>query len=37
MRHRDLISMFFFHTSYLCKASTKQYGSGQHGFSSRRR
>ena len=38
--HRDdeaSIDEFFHRASYLCKAASKQYGSGQHGFRSSRR
>lgn len=40
MLHRDdetSIEKFFYRASYLCKASTKQYGSGMHGFRCSRR
>ncbi|MFC3627118.1 inovirus Gp2 family protein [Vogesella amnigena] len=38
--HRDdqaSIDAFFLRASYLCKADTKQYGNGRHGFGSSRR
>ncbi len=37
--HRDdqaSINAFFQRASYLCKADTKQYGNGRHGFGSSR-
>lgn len=33
---QDSIDAFFFRTSYLCKAATKEYGNGGHGFGSSR-